>query len=124
MALTDSRGRIIELKLVEGQSYEVSHVIGMLPLGMELIIVADRGFDSDPLRRELEALGHTTSIAARRNRKTKVASNRRYYRMRFQIENLFCRLKRWASVSTRRDKLALHFLAWVQFASLLEWMTS
>ena len=124
MALTDARGRVVELKLVEGQSYEGSHVVGMLPLGMELIIVGDKGFDSDSLRREIEALGHQTSFAARSTRKTKVAFHKGYYRIRFRIENLFCRLKRWGSVSTRRDKLAVNFLAWVQFAALLDWMAA
>jgi len=85
-----------ELKLVE---------VAKDSMGMELIIVADRGFDSDPLRRESGALGRTSSS---------------YYRMRFQIENLSYRLKRWSSISTRRDKLALNYLAWVQFAPLLD----
>ena len=123
MALTDALGRAMVLKLVEGQSYEGSHVVGMLPAGTKLIVVGDKGFDSDSLRRELEALGHQTSIAARSTRKTKVPFQNRYYRKRYRIENLFCRLKRWASVSTRRDKLAVNFLAWIQFASLLDWMT-
>jgi hypothetical protein len=38
------------------------------------------------------------------------------------VENYFCRLKRWASASARRDKLASHFLALIQFASVIDWL--
>ena len=123
MALTDSQGRIVELKLVEGQSYEGAHVVGMLGEEVDLLIVGDKGFDSDRLRRELESLGHKTCIPGRRNRNREVPYNRRNYRIRYRVENLFCRLKRWGSLFTRRDKLARNFLAWVQFAAIIDWMT-
>lgn len=50
MALTDAQGRVIVLKLVEGQSYEGAHVVGMLPAGTKLIIVCDKGFDREVAR--------------------------------------------------------------------------
>jgi len=44
------------------------------------------------------------------------------YCQRYKEENYFYRLKRWASASKRRDKLAVHFLALFQFASVIDWL--
>jgi transposase len=48
--------------------------------------------------------------------------DRLLYRERYRIENCFCRLKRWASIDTRRDKLASRYLSLVTFASVMEWL--
>jgi len=48
--------------------------------------------------------------------------NRKLYRQRDKVENYSCRLKRWASAVTRRDKLAAHFPALIQFASIIDWL--
>lgn len=45
---------------------------------------------------------------------------KKLFRQCCKVENSFCRLKRWASTSTRRDKLASHFLALIPFASAIE----
>lgn len=86
------------------------------------MVVGDKGFDSDPLRQQLEQLGASHCIPSRSNRHKKLRLNKKLYRQRYKVENYFCRLKRWASASTRRDKLALHFLALIQFASVIDWL--
>jgi transposase len=48
--------------------------------------------------------------------------NKKLYRQRYKVENYFCRLKGWASASTRCDKLAYHFLVLIQFASVIDWL--
>lgn len=69
MALSDAKGNAPALKLVEGQAYEGAHVIELLETGRSLLLVGDKGFDSDPFRRALEALGHGHCIPGRSNRK-------------------------------------------------------
>ena len=85
-------------------------------------VVSAKGFDSDKLRKELEELGADHCFPSKANRKKKRRLNKRLYRQRYKVENYFCRLKRWASASTRRDKLAAHFLALIQFASVIDWL--
>ncbi len=51
------------------------------------------------------------------------AFHRGYYRWRHKIENFFCRLKRHRRISTRFEKLAVTFLAFVQRAALRDWRT-
>ena len=49
-------------------------------------------------------------------------ANKELYRQRYRVENYFCRLKRWACSSTRRDKLARHSLSIIEFASVIDWL--
>ena len=77
MALTDRRGRLISMKLVEGQAYEGRHVLGLLPKGRKWLVVGDKGFDSDKLRKALEQRGHRHCFPGKKNRKTKVRYSRK-----------------------------------------------
>lgn len=122
MALTDVRGLPVKLSLIEGQAYEGNHVIELLDDPRGLMVVGDKGFDSDKLRQELEELGARHCFPSKSNRRKKRRLNKKLYRQRYQVENFFCRLKRWACSSTRRDKLALHFLSLLQFASIIDWL--
>ena len=56
-------------------------------------------------------------------RRRPAAFHRGYYRRRHHVENFFCRLKRHRRISTRYEKLALTYLAFVQFAAVLNWLT-
>jgi transposase len=120
MMLADGQGRAVAMKLIEGQAYEGAHVIDLLAHDQSLLLVGDKGFDSDPLRCALEELGHEHAIPGRSNRKAKPPCEKKYYRTRYRVENLFCRLKRWAGFATRRDKLASHFLSLAHFAALID----
>jgi len=122
MALTNGQGLPVKLLLIEGQAYEGNHVIPLLEAPAGLKVVGDKGFDSDKLRLELEELGASHCFPSKSNRKKKRRLNRKLYRQRYKVENYFCRLKRWASASTRRDKLAAHFLALIQFAAVIDWL--
>jgi transposase len=122
MALTDGRGLPVKLLLIEGQAYEGRYVIPLLEAPAGLMVVGDKGFDSDPLRQQLEQLGASHCFPSKSNRRKKLRLNKKLYRQRYKVENYFCRLKRWASASTRRDKLAAHFLSLIQFASVIDWL--
>lgn len=106
----------MKLSLIEGQANEGNHVIELLDDPRGLMVVGDKGFDSDKLCQQLEEFGARHCFPSKSNRRKKL------YRQRYQVENFFCRLKRWACSSTRRDKLALHFLSLIQFASIIDWL--
>ena len=82
-------------------------------------MLADKGYDADPLRRTLRQAGAVPVIPGRTTRKKKVAYDRARYRDRHLIENAFCRLKDFRRVATRYDKLAANFLSAVALAALL-----
>jgi phosphoribosyl 1,2-cyclic phosphodiesterase len=85
-------------------------------------VVGDKGFDSDKLRQELEQLGHVTCFPGKKNRIRKVSYSTKLYRVRYRVENFFCRIKRWACLAMRRDKLSLHFSSLLAFAAVIDWM--
>lgn len=122
MAATEGRGLPVKLLLVEGQAYEGHHVIPLVEQPAGLKVVGDKAFDNDKLRAELESLGAQPCFPSKVNRKHKRRYSKKLYRQRYKVENFFQRLKRWASASTRRDKLAAHFLALLQFASVIDWL--
>lgn len=122
MALANSRGQLMSAVLIEGQAYEGHHVLKLLLHGQGLHLVGDRGFDDDKLRAALRALGHRASFPGKKNRRTQPRYSKKLYRTRYKVENLFCRLKRWASIATRRDKIAQNFLSLVQFSAVIDWL--
>ena len=123
MVVTDLSGRALHMKLIPGQAYEGAHVIALLKTEkLAVLLIGDKGFDSDKLREELERLGHRHCIPGKSSRRRVVPYSKRHYRIRYRVEDFFRRLKRWACACTRRDKLALHFLSLIQFASVIDWM--
>ena len=50
-------------------------------------------------------------------------THRRLYAHRHTIENYFACIKRHRRTATRYEKLAVTFLAFVQFATVLDWLT-
>lgn len=80
-------------------------------------MVADKAYDSDAIRRTIEAAGAVPNIPPRRNRTWKNCFSPRLYRLRNAIERMFCRLKDFRRVATRYDKLAANFLAAIALAA-------
>ena len=123
MVVVDLSGRPLHMKLIPGQAYEGAHVVELLKTErIAVLLIGDKGFDSDILRADLERLGHRHCIPGKSNRRRVIRYSKRHYRIRYRVEDFFRRLKRWACACTRRDKLALHFLSLVQFASVIDWM--
>ena len=84
-------------------------------------LVADRGYDADPLRDDLRAAGTAPVIPGRRTRRQPVQYDLARYKDRWRIEAAFCRLKDFRRVATRYDKLARNFLAGALLAAALLW---
>ncbi len=83
------------------------------------VLIADKGYDGDPLREALTQRGIATCIPPMRHRKTQYAYDKTLYRQRHRIENLFARLKDWRRIHTRYDQCADIFFAAVIIAVLL-----
>lgn len=83
------------------------------------ILLADRGYDADHLRRRLAAQGATAVIPARSRRKAPSSHDPALYRQRNTVERLWARLKDYRRVATRYDKLAANFLSGVLIAALV-----
>jgi transposase len=85
------------------------------------ILHADRGYDSDAIRRQVEATGAMPNIPPKANRRWKNCFSPVLYRSRNAIERMFCRLKDFRRVATRYDRLASNFLAAVCIAAAVSY---
>jgi transposase len=86
-----------------------------LPRG--LMVHADKGYDSDAIRRQIEVAGSVPNIPPKSNRKWKNCFSPWLYRGRNAIERMFGRLKDFRRIATRYDRLARNYLAAVYIAA-------
>jgi transposase len=121
-ALVEGRGRLLAAVIAPGQVYEVEASAPLLEKLRRVLLVGDKGFDSDSLRRQMLAQGCLASIPPRSGRKSPAWFHGGLYRQRHKIENFFQRIKTYKRISTRYDKLALSFLNFVLLAAVFDWL--
>ena len=101
--LVDVGGRSVQFLLNPGQQADVT-AAKSIRTQPGTTVVADKGYDSNPLRAQFARQGASTSICPKKSRLRKVAFNSGYYRLRHRVENLFQRMKRYRGIGTRYDK--------------------
>lgn len=122
-ALVDQHGRAVALSLAPGPQHDQHAVRPVLPDARGRRVVADKGFDADVFRLRLSRQRTRCCIPPKRGRLQPARFHRGYYCHRHQIENFFGRIKTHRRISTRYEKLATTFLAFVLFAAVLDWLT-
>lgn len=122
-AVVDAQGLPIRLSLTAGQAHDGPAAYRLLDrLDPRTIVLADKAYDADGIRDLIEAQGAVPNIPAKANRKWKPCFSKVLYRERNLVERFFSKLKHFRRVATRYDKLAEHFLAMVQLASIRLWL--
>jgi transposase len=104
--------------LSEGQMSDhkgASLVLDALPPAKALI--ADRGYDSKSFRQALVGRGIEPCIPSSRSRKVPYPYDKRLYRQRHKVENLFAKLKDWRRIATRYDRCAHTFFSAICIAA-------
>ena len=86
------------------------------------VLLADKGYDADFIRRDLETRGVTAVIPAKRNRKVQPVIDGHIYALRNVVERGFSKLKHSRRLATRYDKTANSFLGFVLVASIRMWI--
>jgi transposase len=119
-ALTNFIGRPYALTLTAVNVSDIKAAPALLErAGRMRYLLADKGYDADPLRRSVREAGGVPAIPGRSNRERQVRYDRERYRGRHLIENAFCRLKNFRRVATRYDKLARNYLSGATLAAAL-----
>ena len=86
------------------------------------VLVADRGYDADSIRRKMEARDVLTQIPMRKSRKMRVGVDHSLYSWRNLLERCFNKLKNARRVATRYDKTAESFLGFIDITSIRLWL--
>jgi len=122
-ALVDANGLPVALKLSEGQAHDGKSAADMLTrLGPGQILLADRAYDSDALRTDMERRGAWANIKPMPGRVRIPAFSPFLYRYRNLVERFFNKLKHFRAIATRFEKHDANYLALIKLASARIWM--
>jgi transposase len=111
-------GQPIKLHLTGGERHDVTCAEILLADLEPENVIGDKGYDSDPLRKRIRSKGAKPVIPSRANCR-KRRYDREKYKLRNVVERYINRIKHYRRVATRYEKLAVTFLGFVQFASIL-----
>ena len=120
----DAHGLPIEFEITGGQinaCTQAPALISKLPAAET--IVADKGYDSERIREQVERQGAKAVIPRKRNSvKGNANLDRGLYRNRHLVENAFARLKHYRAVASRFDKLKRNYESVVAMACAFLWL--
>jgi transposase len=85
------------------------------------VFLADKGYDSDRIRADIEARGGVPVIPTRKGRKRQIAIDDFIYALRNRIERCINRMKNARRLATRYDKTAASYRAFIHVVSLRLW---
>jgi len=86
------------------------------------VLLADRGYDADFIREDMEARGGVAIIPTRRHRKVQIQIDGFIYALRNRIERCFNKLKNARRLATRYDKTASSYRGFINIASIRLWI--
>jgi transposase len=86
------------------------------------VLLGDRAYDSDEIRRDARDRGSTPEIPTRRSRKIQHSVDRRLYALRSRVECFINRLENIRRVAKRYDHTAGSFLGFVLLACIRLWI--
>ncbi len=109
--MVDALGNLVRFVLLPGQRHDT---IGVTPLIEDIefaALLADKAFDVDWLREDLNERGAAAVIPPRSNRKTQYEYDMHIYRWRHLVENYFAKIKEFRGIATRYDKTDTSYAA-------------
>jgi transposase len=121
-AVVDGAGRLITFVLTAGQVNDLKAAPALLAGFFDVIIIADKAYDSDQLYRMLAEQYCDLCVPAKANRRHPLPFNRQWYRKRHRVENFFGRAKQYRRFATRYDKTLCSFLATASLVAVLDWL--
>ena len=86
------------------------------------VLLADRGYYADRIRKTKEAREFLTQIPMPKSRKLRVGVDHSLYSLRNLVERCFNKLKNARRIATRYDKTAESFLGFVDITSIRLWV--
>jgi transposase len=86
------------------------------------VLLADKGYDADFIREELERCGGTAMIPTKRNRLVQLPIDAAIYALRNMVERCCNKLKNARRLATRYDKTADSYLGFIHIVSIRSWM--
>jgi transposase len=118
----DALGLPISFFITPGQRHESKIAGCLLARKPSKNVIADKAYDADSLREEIEKQGKRAVIPFRSCRKQRGEFDEDLYKERHLIECLICRMKNYRRIAMRYDKLAVTYSAMIILSFILIWM--
>ena len=120
MALVDALGNLVRFLLLPGQRHDS---VGVEPLIKDIdfdALLADKAFDIDWIRADLDERGAAAVIPPKADRARAIACDFAMYRWRHLVENYFAKIKEFRGIATRYDKTDTSYAAhWNLVATII-----
>ncbi len=122
-ALTDTNGLPLALVLTPGQVGDCPAAAHLLDhLRPNTIVLADKAYDADWLRRAIERAGASPNIPSMKHRRWKACFSKVLYKQRSRVERFFNQIKHFRKIATRYEKHASNNLAMLNLAAIKIWL--
>jgi transposase len=122
-AVVDRNGLPVRLALTPGQDHDNALATDLLVnLKPRSLVLADRAYDADAIRKLVNEQDAFANIPPKRNRKDPICFSPFLYKARNRIERFFNKMKHFRRIATRYDKLAANYLAALKLASVRLWL--
>jgi transposase len=121
--VVDANGLPVRLGLTPGEAHD-NRLRSVLLAGLrpQTIVLADRGYDADWIRRFVSDQGAWANIPPKKNHTSPINFSPDLYRSRNLVERFFNKIKQCRRIGTRYDKLAANYLAFIKLASIRLWI--
>jgi transposase len=119
VALVDGLGNLVRFVLLPGQRHDS---VGVAPLLKDLdfaALLADKAFDSDAIRADLNERGALAVIPPKADRAAAIPCDFEMYKWRHLVENFFCKIKEFRRIATRYDKTDTSFAAIIHLGGIV-----
>ncbi len=108
--------------LTEGQRHDITQAEALLASCRDSNVIADRGYDSAAVEKQLKSQGCSVVIPSRQCCTVQRDIDRHLYKERCLVECFFQKIKRNRRIATRYEKTARHYRAMLLIASILVWL--
>lgn len=118
----DALGNPLRLLLTAGQRHDSPQAGALIHGFKPQVLIADKGYDSNPLLEAVAAKGIEAVIPPKKNRLVQREYDRHLYRERHLIECFISKIKQYRRVFSRFEKLSKNYLGFLSFVSALIWL--
>ena len=118
----DSLGNPLRFILTGGEKHDAPQAESLIEGFEANALIADKGYDSATLIKEVEANGIEAVIPPRKNRSEQREYDKHHYKERHLVECFIGKIKHYRRVFSRFDKLSKNYLGFLSFVSALIWL--
>ncbi len=120
--MVDALGLPIGFELSEGQRHDSQPAPTLIDRYRPRCLLADKAYDSDSIRAQLEKLGSDAVIPFKANRTNPGTLDKELYKARSEVECTFNLLKQARRFATRYEKTIRNYAAVVAIGCAVLWL--